>query len=68
MSKIGSGMLNHPAPDNLRYAFLPGTTEGKKKGSRHQPALKAIPAITDKDKTGLSDIKPAAGNGYCLRR
>lgn len=67
MSKIGSGMLNHPAPDNLCYAFCQVLLK-KKNVSRHQPALKAIPTIRDKERTGLSDIRPAAGNGYCLRR
>lgn len=56
-----------PSPLQSALRLLPGTAEGKK-GSRHQPALKAIPAITDKDKTGLSDIRPAAGNSYCPRR
>lgn len=69
MSKIGSGMLNHPVPCNLCYVFCQVLLKEKKqKDSRHQPALKAMPAITDKDKTGLSDIRPAAGNSYCLRR
>lgn len=57
-----------PSPLQSALRLLPGTAEGKKKGSRHQPALKAIPAITDKDKTGLSDSRPAAGNDYCLGR
>lgn len=31
MSKIGSGMLIHPAPDNLHYAFCQVPRKEKKK-------------------------------------
>lgn len=40
--------------------IFPGTT-AETKVSRHQPTPKATPVITDKDRMGLSDIRPAAG-------
>lgn len=57
-----------PSPLQSALRLLPGTAEEIKKGSRHQPAFKASAVITDKDKTGLSDTRPAAGNNYCLER